>query len=79
MLTSLQDVFGISKSVLKPTKETANEEFCLICFTNGINTMIQPCNHMCLCEECAQLMKNKTESCPLCRQRIVSFMTLSAS
>lgn len=72
---NLVDVYGIGKSILKPT--TDNDEACLICFTEGtIDTIIQPCNHMCLCHDCAAIMKNKTEKCPICRQPMETFLTL---
>lgn len=72
---SVMDVYGISKSILKPQAD--NEELCLICYTNGIDTITKPCNHMCLCHDCAEIMKKKTELCPLCRQTIESFLTLN--
>jgi E3 ubiquitin-protein ligase MGRN1 len=76
-LTTIEDVYGISKSNLKPTKDS--EELCLICFTEPINTIIRPCNHMSICNQCAQLMKTKSTICPMCRTEIKSFLTLSSA
>lgn len=73
--SNLVDVYGIGKSILKP--QANNDEACLICFNEGtIDTIIQPCNHMCLCHTCAEVMKQKTEKCPICRQPMETFLTL---
>ena len=39
---------------------------CVVCMNNTKNMMINPCNHVCLCEECCV---NLTE-CPICRGRV---------
>ena len=38
----------------------SEEKVCLICYTEKINTIVIPCKHMCLCMECAELLRNKT-------------------
>lgn len=35
--------------------------------TDKPDTMIKPCNHMCLCYDCALDLKDRTSKCPLCR------------
>ena len=41
---------------------------CAICLTNEINTIILPCNHMCICNECCEDLKTKSKKCPICRK-----------
>lgn len=41
---------------------------CIICRNNNISILIQPCNHICVCEECI----TKVNICPLDRKYISS-------
>ncbi|TNJ26193.1 Ankyrin repeat protein 2 [Giardia muris] len=43
---------------------------CVICLTNPKDTLLQPCNHLCVCSSCAGRIMNQT--CPLCRTPIES-------
>ena len=45
-----ENVFGLKSSALSGNK---NDEKCIICMDNDKNVIIWPCNHMCLCDECA--------------------------
>ena len=40
---------------------------CEICFERNKNTMMEPCNHLCACETCAEAI---TKKCPICNQAI---------
>jgi len=72
----LDDVFGISSSGLKDYNAVDSKE-CAICLTSRIDTVVLPCKHMCLCFECAQNLRNKSNNkCPLCRNVVESFMKL---
>mmetsp|Transcript_25314 Transcript_25314/g.28156 ORF Transcript_25314/g.28156 Transcript_25314/m.28156 type:complete len:236 (+) Transcript_25314:138-845(+) len=35
---------------------------CVVCFDEAITTLLQPCNHLCLCAGCA----SRVEKCPMC-------------
>lgn len=74
---NLMDLYGISKSVLKPNKEQSEDDLCIICYSTGIDTVIKPCNHMCLCHECSEPMRQKADKCPMCRETITSLIILS--
>lgn len=39
---------------------------CVVCLDKQKTILLQPCNHLCLCENCEATMT----TCPLCRQRI---------
>jgi hypothetical protein len=49
-------------------ESTSNE--CVICYTNPRNTVILPCRHLCICNECANIVRTQTNKCPLCRTSI---------
>ena len=69
----------------QPPKENAIEKIvkvqndeqnlCVICLSEQKCMLIRPCNHVCLCLECSNLMKDKSKEseCPLCRVRIKLF------
>lgn len=40
---------------------------CVVCFDDKPNVNLEPCNHVCLCSECAELT---ITACPLCRSPI---------
>ncbi|TNJ28254.1 Ankyrin repeat protein 2 [Giardia muris] len=43
---------------------------CVICLTNPKDTLLQPCNHICVCSTCAEQTRNGR--CPLCRTPVES-------
>ncbi len=68
--TFVEAVFGLKNSKFGDTKE---KETCIICMDNDRDTLIEPCKHMCLCAECAQALKENTNLCPMCRNKIINF------
>jgi len=40
---------------------------CVICMSSDRDTMVLPCRHMCMCQECAAALKTQTSKCPICR------------
>ena len=48
---------------------------CVVCLTNPKETLVVPCDHMCLCMDCANIMRSHHDSkCPLCRTPVQSLM-----
>jgi len=43
---------------------------CIVCFERAKDTLLQPCNHICCCSECASRLKPNI--CPVCRTAITS-------
>jgi len=43
-----------------------DDKLCVVCLETVRNTLIAPCGHVCLCFECADIVKSK-QSCPMCR------------
>lgn len=48
-------------------KSEINRE-CIICLSEKRDTIVLPCRHMCLCAECADLLSNRADRCPICRE-----------
>lgn len=55
------------------------DETCVVCLTNDRDTMILPCRHMCLCAECADVLRRQTNKCPICRTAIDRLLTRKAA
>ncbi|OMJ96147.1 hypothetical protein SteCoe_326 [Stentor coeruleus] len=48
---------------------------CVVCLTNPKETLVVPCDHMCLCMDCANIMRSHYDSkCPMCRTEVQSLM-----
>lgn len=44
---------------------------CTVCYERSVNAVLYTCGHMCMCFECAIVVKNhKSALCPICRQEI---------
>ena len=50
-----------------------NEE-CCICLDNQSNILLLPCNHMCICNVCINMINNR--KCPICITDIYSYNVL---
>lgn len=83
-LYRMQDMYGISGAA----ETTAPQEIdvtreCVICLTEDSNTAVLPCNHLCLCDECARRLGTETDyhrrKCPVCRTQLRSFLRIISS
>ena len=43
------------------------EATCKVCLFEPKDTLLMPCGHFCVCKGCADLLKQKTPLCPMCR------------
>eukprot|EP00667_Euglena_gracilis_P006776 EG_transcript_6838 len=50
-------------------------EDCVICLAEPRNTLVMPCRHMCLCSDCASMLRQRTNKCPICRTVAERFLT----
>jgi hypothetical protein len=53
----------------------AEETQCVVCMDAAKTHIVLPCGHMCVCEACAQLLRDR---CPVCRgpiERITQVFT----
>ena len=55
------------RRLIQPTSQ--EELLCVVCFTNKKCMLLRPCNHVCLCKDCTDLLQreNELKECPLCR------------
>ena len=77
-MSTITSIYGLANSKLDKNTDDAVKELCTICFTNPVNTMCDPCKHMCLCNECVPALKKNTSVCPMCRAKITKFITLDS-
>jgi len=52
---------------------------CVICLIEERDTAILPCRHLCLCSGCADVMRLRSQTCPICRQEIKSLLQVEGS
>lgn len=73
---SLLEIFGKPLSSIRSTASSptsycsdglSNRE-CIVCLSEVKDTIVLPCRHMCLCSECANTIRGRSDKCPLCRQ-----------
>ncbi|XP_064630154.1 protein neuralized-like [Lineus longissimus] len=43
---------------------------CSICFEQPVDSVLYTCGHMCTCYDCALIVKEKGQLCPICRKEI---------
>mmetsp|Transcript_11801 Transcript_11801/g.20190 ORF Transcript_11801/g.20190 Transcript_11801/m.20190 type:complete len:345 (+) Transcript_11801:24-1058(+) len=70
----LYELFGLNS-----VNEEGEPEECVICMTEERTTVLLPCRHVCLCEECSELFRTRTEKCPICRSRVLNLLQKEAS
>ena len=48
---------------------TEEDSMCVVCYSNRKSILMRPCNHACVCPDCADAYMNGTipRQCPLCR------------
>ena len=66
-----------NKTVNQVTIETTPEAsssslLCVVCKVNTVDTMVIPCNHLCLCSRDADTLRRMNQKCPLCQRQIQS-------
>lgn len=42
--------------------------------TNPKDTTVLPCRHMCMCSECANHLRHRSNKCPICREIVDSLL-----
>ena len=52
------------------------EAECLICLTVVKDTLIMPCAHLCVCEDCGKQLVKAKHTCPICRGNISSLIPM---
>mmetsp|Transcript_10970 Transcript_10970/g.26391 ORF Transcript_10970/g.26391 Transcript_10970/m.26391 type:complete len:316 (+) Transcript_10970:129-1076(+) len=69
----LQEIYGIEQS-----EDTDNTKECVICMSAPKDTTVLPCRHMCMCSDCAKVLRYQTNKCPICRCAVESLLQIKA-
>lgn len=84
----LQEIYGIegqaggdSAAAGADEEEEGGEKSreCVICMTEPRDTTVLPCRHMCMCSECAKVLRLQSNKCPICRTSIESLLQIKIS
>ncbi|XP_021059485.1 cell growth regulator with RING finger domain protein 1 isoform X2 [Mus pahari] len=59
---SLLEKAGLAESDGDPVEESSRD--CVVCQNGGVNWVLLPCRHACLCDSCVRYF----QQCPMCRQ-----------
>ncbi|CAG9322143.1 RNF157_3 [Blepharisma stoltei] len=69
----LHDIYGTTTGC-----EDEETPECVVCLTNRKDTLVIPCCHMCLCVECANIMRSHHNSrCPICRTNVETLINIT--
>lgn len=75
---SMHEVYGADSTEPGNTEVLGHD--CVICMSDGRDTAMLPCRHMCLCSFCAETMRSRVQyrsyRCPICRERVSSFLQI---
>ena len=53
-------------------EEPNRQGLCVVCWDSKPSWVCVPCGHLAMCKACSQAVKEKTNTCPVCRQLIRS-------
>ncbi|CEF60857.1 Zinc finger, RING-type domain and Zinc finger, RING/FYVE/PHD-type domain-containing protein [Strongyloides ratti] len=67
VLYLLQEVYGIENKEYETSMIDENGSECIICMSDIRDTVILPCRHLCICNNCAETLRYKQNNCPICR------------
>ncbi|KAK4419188.1 putative E3 ubiquitin-protein ligase LOG2 [Sesamum alatum] len=70
MRYELQEIYGIGNTVEDDFDRNDTGKECVICLSEPRDTTVLPCRHMCMCSECAKVLRFQTNRCPICRQPV---------
>jgi hypothetical protein len=72
----IHDIYGIEQ--LKFNNTNPAEE-CVICLSAPRNSVVIPCRHLCLCNECAETLRYQSNKCPICRGPVRALLKIEVS
>ncbi|KAM3139451.1 hypothetical protein pb186bvf_008476 [Paramecium bursaria] len=65
----INEIYGIDNSVVMRGGLQQAAEECTICISESIDTIIMPCRHMCICNECAKKIQEKLKQFQIDQQQ----------
>ncbi|XP_051152432.1 probable E3 ubiquitin-protein ligase LOG2 [Andrographis paniculata] len=75
----LQEIYGIGNSVEGEFDGNDPGKECVICLSEPRDTAVLPCRHMCMCSECAKVLRFQTNRCPICRQPVERLLEIKVN
>ncbi|KAH6755900.1 RING/U-box superfamily protein [Perilla frutescens var. hirtella] len=75
----LQEIYGIGNSVEGELEANDPGKECVICLSEPRDTTVLPCRHMCMCSECAKVLRFQTNRCPICRQPVERLLEIKVN
>ncbi|CAM6089782.1 unnamed protein product [Calypogeia fissa] len=74
----LQEIYGIENAGVGTGFDgnDAGKE-CVICMSEPRDTTVLPCRHMCMCSECAKMLRFQTNRCPICRTPVDKLLEIN--
>ncbi|KAH6802630.1 RING/U-box superfamily protein [Perilla frutescens var. frutescens] len=79
MRYELQEIYGIGNSVEDEFEGYDPGKECVVCLSEPRDTTVLPCRHMCMCSECAKVLRFQTNRCPICRQPVERLLEIKVS
>ncbi|KAJ8622649.1 hypothetical protein MRB53_031178 [Persea americana] len=73
----LREIFGIEKSSKTEFDDDDPGKECVICLSEPKDTAVLPCRHLCMCSECAKVLKFQMNRCPICRQPVEELIEIN--
>ena len=86
----MQEIYGIeNKNLMASKKDNTpyscsddeiedNGSECVICMCDCRDTLILPCRHLCLCNNCADSLRYQANNCPICRAPFRALLQIKA-
>jgi hypothetical protein len=71
----LQEIYGIEPG----QNDAENSKECVICMSAPKDTTVLPCRHMCMCSDCAKVLRYQTNKCPICRCPVESLLQIKVT
>lgn len=65
-----QNVRRITPSPRPPLSPQKDGQLCIVCHDREKCVLLFPCKHLCLCNECANIIDGYENKCPICRVQI---------
>ncbi|XP_026660794.2 probable E3 ubiquitin-protein ligase LUL4 [Phoenix dactylifera] len=72
----LKEIFDVGISAEAGFDGDDSEKECVICMSESRDTAVLPCLHMCMCGECAKVLRLHSNKCPICRQPMETIMEI---
>jgi len=67
-------ILGALTTLKSNSAKGRNEDECIVCFDAQKDTVLRPCSHFAVCNDCAKVIFESTARCPLCRQTITEII-----